>query len=368
MLGRQQISLRQFSILVMIFTIGEGIFILPGILTNEAKQDGWLAGIYSLVLGILIVLFYERFARLYPQLSLVEICERILGSWLGKGFALFFTGYAFYYAAVSLREIGDFLTTQNYPETPMIVIHLIVAIVVVMAVRLGIEPIARSTEIFLPWLIFLFLFLIVFSTPKMDVNHIQPVFGEDFKSILRAMIPFTAYSFIDLVFFLMITPYVKQRQQLRKGWLIGAIFGSLVVIVITITAILVLGADLTARQMYPGYSLAKQIYIGDFLQRVEATLAIIWFISIFVRVTIYFFVTVMGLVKVFRLKSRKHIIIPLGIILVAMASIVSTDIVYFNHLNQYWPILDFLFGFSFVLFLWMVHFCKKMIKPDRKVM
>lgn len=368
MLGTQRISLRQFSILVLIFIIGEGIFILPGFVTHEAKQDGWIAGLFSLLLGILIVLFYERFSRLYPELTLVEVSEKVFGSWLGRGFALFFIGYAFYYAAVSLREIGDFLTTQNYPETPMIVFHIIVAIVVVMAVRLGIEPIARSAEIFCPWLALFFLFLILFSIPKMDVYHIQPVWGEEFGSILRASIPFTAYTFIELVFFLMIVPYVKQRQQLRKGWLLGAIIGSVVIIVIIMTAILVLSAELTARQMYPGYNLAKQIFIGDFLQRVEASLAVIWFVSIFVRVTIYFFVTVTGLMQVFRIRDRKQLATPLGIIMVALASIVSTDIVYFNHLNQYWPLLDFFFGFVYVLLLWIVHYCKTVLfKTRRKV-
>lgn len=362
MLRKQQISLRQFSILVIIFTVGEGIFLLPGIVTNEAKQDGWIASLISLLMGILFVLFYEQFARLYPKLTLVEISEKVLGSWLGKGFALLFIGYAFYYAAVALREIGDFLTTQNYPETPMIFIHILVVIVVVMAVRLGIEPIARSVEIFLPWLAVLLLFLILCSIPKMDVYHIQPVFSEEFRSIVRASIPFTAYSFVELAFFLMIVPYVKERQHLRKSWLWGSMIGSAVITIVTIVAILVLGAELTARQMYPGYNLAKLIYIGDFLQRVEASLAVIWFITIFVRVTIYFFVTVTGLAQVFRLQNHKSIATPLGVILVALASIVSTDIVYFNHLNQYWPFLDLFFGFLFVLFLWIVHLGKKLFR------
>lgn len=100
------------------------------------------------------------------------------------------------------------------------------------------------------------------------------------------------------------------------------------------------------------------------MQRVEASIAVIWFTTIFMRVTIFFFVTVTGLTQVFRLKNQKQIATPLGIILVALASIVSTDIVYFNRLNQYWPFLDLFFGFLFVLFLWMVHLCKKIFRPN----
>ncbi|MDQ0493800.1 hypothetical protein QOZ95_001962 [Paenibacillus brasilensis] len=39
---------------------------------------------------------------------------------------------------------------------------------------------------------------------------------------------------------------------------------------------LVLGPDITARNIYPGYALAKKISIGHFLQRIEAIMATMW--------------------------------------------------------------------------------------------
>ena len=43
MLKDVKISVRQFAVLVMIFTIGTTILVIPSGLAADAKQDAWLA-------------------------------------------------------------------------------------------------------------------------------------------------------------------------------------------------------------------------------------------------------------------------------------------------------------------------------------
>ncbi|MCM3674684.1 MULTISPECIES: GerAB/ArcD/ProY family transporter [Peribacillus] len=61
----------------------------------------------------------------------------------------------------------------------------------------------------------------------------------------------------------------------NKSLFVGQLLAGIVLIIITMFAILVLGPELTARQNYLIYMLAKKINIANFMTRLEAILAII---------------------------------------------------------------------------------------------
>ncbi|MFX3914321.1 GerAB/ArcD/ProY family transporter, partial [Streptococcus suis] len=82
-------------------------------------------------------------------------------------------------------------------------------------------------------------------------------------------------------------PYVSPIQRRMRYFLKGAFLGGLVLVLVILMCILVLGADMTARHGYPSYVLAKQMKIGLFIQRLEAILAVVWFIAVNVKIMIY---------------------------------------------------------------------------------
>jgi spore germination protein KB len=81
----------------------------------------------------------------------------------------------------------------------------------------------------------------------------------------------------------MIFPSVDRPDQARKAFLTGGLIGGLIPVVLIVLAVLVFGPELTAKSIYPSYSLAQKINIGNFLQRIEAIMAAMWFISLFFR-------------------------------------------------------------------------------------
>ncbi|MCT6593161.1 spore germination protein, partial [Pantoea dispersa] len=89
-----------------------------------------------------------------------------------------------------LYYVGNFLTTQILPYTPLTAIHIAFMGVVIVGVRLGIEVIARSAEILFPWFIGLFGLLILSMIPQIKIEHIQPVFEIHPKAFIRAVLTF----------------------------------------------------------------------------------------------------------------------------------------------------------------------------------
>jgi spore germination protein KB len=354
MLENGKISSQQLMIFVIIQTIGDSILVLPAIPAHEAKQDAWIVAICSVGIGSLVVFLYSSLNKLYPNLSLIQYSEKILGKWLGITFSLLFLSYTFVISALYLREIGDFMTTQIMHETPIQSILILMFAVILIATSLGLEPIIRSSELLFPFVILLLLPLIIFLLPDIKLENIQPVFEGGFKPIIRGSFEFIAFPFLELVGILMILSNVNEKDRIGKSLFIGALSGGLVLIIITVLTILVLGADITERQLYPSYTLARKINIANFLTRIEAFLASIWIITIFFKIAFYFYITALGFTQTFKLRNYRFLIFPLGVNLIVFSLLVSPNISDYNKMiSDTWWLVDVTFGF-FLPFLLLI--------------
>ncbi|UOF88821.1 spore germination protein [Fodinisporobacter ferrooxydans] len=356
MLEKGKIGLRQFIVFVILFTIGSSILVAPSGLAQEGKQDGWMAEILALALGLLLVWLYNTLGKRFPNLTLAEYCQEILGKWPGRAVALLFLSYYFVLASLLLREIGDFLTTQIMPETPIQAVHVIFLIIVIMGARLGLEPLVRAGEIFLPWVIFLFLVMVVFISPQIKFDNMQPLLGEGFKPVLRAAFPALGLPYMELCVFLMIFPYINRPEKIGKAFGIGTIIAGVMLIIVVLLSILVIGADLTALQIYPSYVIVKKISIGHFLERIEAVMAGIWFLTIYFKLTLCFYAVALGLAQILKLKDYRCLTFPLGMIAMAFSIVGSPNIIYFNtFVAKIWTPYSLTFGLVLPLVLLAVN-------------
>ncbi|MBY6037698.1 spore germination protein [Fictibacillus nanhaiensis] len=355
MLDNGQISSRQLSILFLIFTMGDSVLILPTIVAGEAKQDAWISGILSLFFGAAIVFLYHRVGRMYPEHTLIENILTLLGKWIGSIVALLVIFYGMISIGALLREIGDFMTSQIMVETPITAIMILMIVVVGYAVRMGLESIARSVEIFFPWLVLLFTFLLALLVPQIDPEHVKPVFEGGIKPILRGAIPFTSYPFIETFMILMYLPFVKNKHEIQRSLFIGAGLGGLVLVVFTLLSILVLGSEMTSNQTYSGYKLATKITAGDIIERVEALLAGIWFITIFFKMILYFYASCLGTTQLFKFKDYKFLVVPMSIITLSLSLIITDNSLYLGTVFvEQWPYYDFTFGIVLLLILLII--------------
>lgn len=345
MLENGKVSVTQFTVLVLIFTIGSSILVAPSGLASGAKQDAWISAIIGVGIGLLFILLYNALGRLFPNKTLVEYSELLLGKWIGKLVSLSFVSYFFILASLLLREIGDFMTTQIMPETPIQWIHILFLVVVIMGTRLGLETIIRATEIFFPWVITLFFLLIVFVFPEMEFTRILPVMENGLKPVLQASFGFLGLPFLELVVFLMIFPYVNDPKKAGKAFFLGTFIGGLSLIILTIATILILGFDLTERNAYPSYILGKKVNIGIFLQRIEVIVAIIWFITIYFKLTVCFYASVLGVAQILKLNEYRFLVLPVGMILIILSLVSVPDITYFNEfVKEIWTPYSLTYG------------------------
>lgn len=318
-----QISVRQFQILVILFTVGTSILITPAALATELKQNAWIAPLIAIGPGLLLVLLYNRLNQAAPGVTLFELCESILGKWIGRVVSLFAVVFFFLASAMVLFDVGRFMTTVIMPETPILFINLLFAILVVTAIRSGLNTFARMVELLFPLFVLFFLLIVVFLSPQIDFHKAQPFFVLEMNSLVYSILMVMSFTFMPLVVFqVVVAKSLNHSKSGRTGFYKAVLIGGGISVIIVSLTILVLGSNIASLQQFPVYYLAQKISVGKFLERVEAIVATMWLITTFVKMSIYFFASVSGLVHIARLKSERSVLLPMGFILV----IISVDI------------------------------------------
>lgn len=339
----EKINSYQFLVLVIFFTIGTSILIIPSDLASQAKQDAWLGAIVGTGIGLLIIWLYCTIAHWFPHLTFVQINEKILGKWIGKTVSVLFVFMAFFYSAALMYQSGSFLKTHALPNTPMAALNILLAVIVVMGVRLGLETLARSAEILILVFLVLFIFLVVFVSPEIKIVNIQPIFEAGTKTILRSSLFYVGVSSLNSIVLLMIFPAsLNKSKQGKTSFMMGNLIGGIIIIILTFLCISVIGADDTARQVYPGFELVKRINIGEFIQRIEGIMAALWVITLYFKTTLYFYASVSGLAQIINMKDYGPLTLPLGMIAVFLSLLIYPNIIY----QQQW---DATTGFSYTL-------------------
>ncbi|MDR7077125.1 spore germination protein KB [Neobacillus niacini] len=333
MLEKGKMNAGEFSIIVFTFTVGTAIISLPALLATIAKQNAWIASALTIFPSLLFIFVYIQLISLYPSMTYVEVNEKILGKWFGKLASVLYLTYVLIITSGGYRAIGDFFTTQVMVDTPIQVIIILFVLTSVFGVRLGLEVICRTALIFFPWIILLLSILFLFLIPQIKLENIQPIFGEGIKPIISGSLHQLGLPYLQLIILLMVTPFVAEKSEMKKSFYLATIMGGFILTIIVLFSILVLGADFTSRQAYPTYILGKKISIGNFFERVEVIVAIIWVFTIYFKVTICYYGLTLGLAQLLGLKNYQILTFPLSFLILPFSILLLPNVVSINNFN-----------------------------------
>jgi len=343
--------------------MGDAILYLPGQFIMDAKQDAWIASIFSVMEIFLVVLLLTVLGKRYPGLTLLEYMEVILGKFFSKMLLTYFVAFCFLDVSILLMEVGDFMGSQIFPKTPTDVILLLFMTVVVLAARLGPEATHRTSEIMFPLIVVLFLFMMIALSPRIDLKNIQPVMAHGLFPVIKASRVLFGF-FLDSVALLIFFSLVKQPNAATKSFYIGTAIGGVFIILISTATVLVLGVDTISRHAFPAYTLGKKISIGNFVERIEIIFTVLWFTSLFFKTYLFFISTTHGVTKLCGLKNDKIIALPIAMVMVLIGRILFPSRATFEEWSTvHWLSHAIPFGLGIPVILLLVDiFRKKRIK------
>lgn len=94
-------------------------------------------------------------------------------------------------------------------------------------------------------------------------------------------------------------------------------------------------------------------------------MAFIWMVTIFVRAFMYFYASLIGLSHILKLKEHRPLILPLGMISIALSQIVHANIIHSDQYNQQtWPLAIAVFAILLPLLLLFVAKFRRLKNKD----
>lgn len=318
MLEEGKISTRQATFLMVNTILATAILFLPAISTRQALQDAWISTLITTGNGILISLLVVTLMRRFPRQTLVQYSEDIAGKVIGKIIGLGYIWFFLHINAIIVREFGDFLIAVFMPRTPLLVFNAMIVILAIMVVRSGLEPLGRLNE----WIFILnssiLIFIFGLTLREVSPANFQPVLEGGIVPALRGAYTPTAW-FGEIITLGMIFPFLTQPH---RGYriAIGAhlIIGAFLLMGAFIT-IGIFGPELVSRLKFPIMAAVRIISFGEFFERIESLVMVIWVGGVFVKISVFHYATVMAAAHSFNLNDYRPLVIPLGILNVILS-------------------------------------------------
>ncbi|CDX04739.1 spore germination protein KB [Desulfitobacterium sp. LBE] len=344
-LEKEIISSSQLNFLVIGFVTG-GLVTVP-YSTQIINQDNWLAVIIGFILSLPMVLIYIWLAQKFPQNNLLEIHDVVYGPLIGKLISAAYIVFIFNLLIYNLVYVGDFLLTYLLPETPMWIVLLMFTFVCAWAVRLGLEVIARVNPLFVVITLFITFSTMTLLIPEMDFSNLIPLFDTPMLDFIQGVHIMITIPYLEIVIFLFFLPSVNNKKQIKHSILFGFCFGSLFLLLPIIRNTTVLGS-LVGILTSPSYESIRLIDIGNYLTRLEVLYAIALIIMLFIKSSLFYYVTVLGIAQLLRLRSYLPLVVPLGIIGICLSLIVhESSLLNIDTTVDVWPF----FALPFEVFL-----------------
>ena len=309
---KERITDKEAICLIIVFVMGSSLILGVG---GDAKNDGWISGIVGFIMVIPMLIVYSRILTLHQGKDLFDILNITLGKIAGKIFAILYIWYAFHLGAIVLRNFGEFINIVAMPETPMFVTLLCMGIVCIIAGRLGIEVLGRTCTYFLPLLFFILIVVQVLAIPQLHLNYMKPILGNGITPVLKGGFSAFSFPFAETVLFTGVFCSLKTKKSPSKVYFWGIMISASIIIIVTIRNIATLGNMLDSFY-FPSYAAVSRISIGEFVQRIEVTVSIVFIFGVFVKSSVCLLVVCNGIGKMFNLVDYRSIVIQTGLLMI----------------------------------------------------
>jgi spore germination protein KB len=320
---KENLSLWQLFILILLSNLGSSIVVNIGV---EAENNAWLAILLACFGGLPFLYVYFLLLKWFPNKNLFEIIEICLGKWIGTGLTFIYIVYFLLIASFVTRDFGELMVTTIYTNTPIEFIHLTLILVILYLIQLGIEVLARASEIFIPYSLLFLIFVglgIAFSG-KFKTDNLLPILQDGFMQVLKpAFTELLHFPFLEIIAFMVIIPYVTKIQHAFKISLFAYLISGVFLMYSSIIQIVTLGI-LKDRVNFPLLAAAREISLLNFIERVDLLIVFIMMLGIIVKVSILLYGGLKGLEVISKIPYRSFGF-PIAMIIVLFSISISED-------------------------------------------
>lgn len=333
MLENGRITYKQ--LIQLIFISGIIIFLtdLPVLTSPPANQDLWLSELLSFPILLLLSAPVYLLLKRFQNQTIIQYSQTIIGK-AGKLIGVLYVWFFIHLTAIALVQFSIYFSTAVFPETPLVFLIICLVLFCAYAVRKGIEVIGRLSEIIAPIIIIGFITMTVLLIKDMNLEVFTPVMEKGFFPVLHGGFTISART-VEILGIAMLLPYLNDHKKVKRVFILGLSLIVIFFLIITISTLAVFGVEEAKNLTFPFCSVCKIISVGDFLERIESIFKGIWLLGVFIKISLYYYLAVLGMSQLFNLKDYKPLVLPAGTVIVPLSILIAPSIVEFREFTSY---------------------------------
>ncbi|MGB4655987.1 MAG: endospore germination permease [Bacillota bacterium] len=308
-LEKGRISSFQYMCMLLVVRITATTVTFPFMTDHESPTDAWIGAAIGIVVSLVLLELIARFSLNFPNMTVIQYSQSVLGKFLGSIAALLLIGFWVFDAAVAGRAMGSAMVNAFMPETPVLVFIIVTAFLSANGARQGLEITARWSELVAVGVVMSAL-LLALPFQAMNFQNLLPILpygiGPHLKRAAIIVAIFLRYSVVG-----MIVPYVHNRKEILRYTRIAVIISGAVLIAQSIVLVAVFGARATSSAV-PTLQLVRQITIGEFFERIEIFPVTLWLLNNGVNMGLFIWASSLGLAQLFGLNRFEPLTYPIG--------------------------------------------------------
>lgn len=283
---KENISTRQMMALCFVGIMSPVMRRLPESAINLGGGNASWLGAVAAGLPLLVILWVLNclLKSRRPGQGLAEVFVEIYGNRGGKILSVVFALWMLFYAGFILRGGSERLTSVVYRSSSVGVFLVITLIICVIGARGKLRSLAGAAEIFVLFIVAIFIVVFAFSVPEVKAENLLPVTYMDAVPVLRASVP-VIYSVSPMVFFSFLEGGVRKEEKRLSVTVKWTLLTLLVILIIMLTTIGTFGASLTG-QIYSGFfAMVRNISIFNTVERIESVIVGVWVAADFIMIS-----------------------------------------------------------------------------------
>jgi spore germination protein KB len=322
-MGKEIISNRQGITLMSIFIMGSTLIMGAG---ADARQDVWMAILIGAALALPAMAIYARILSIYPEKNLYEILNIVFGPLAGRLIGLLYIWYAFHLGAMVMRNFQEFVRVVSFPETPEFVTTMLMGLLCIWIVKEGLEVLGRWSQFMFILLAVIIAIVVALSMKDASLDNLRPVAYNGLTPILNSSFGILSFPFAETVLLMGAFSLSKARNNAFRIYLMSLLIGLIIILLVSVRNVLVLGSDLIDSAYFPPYVAVSIINIGEFLQRIEVTVSVVFLFSGFVKISVCLLTACKGIDSLFNLGGYRQIAAPVGLLLMVTSCFIYQSI------------------------------------------
>jgi spore germination protein KB len=305
------ITSKQGIIMVTMFLLGSSLILGSA---TEAKQDAWLAILIAIAAAMPVIFVYGKLLSMYPGKDLYSIVEELFGPILGKIITAVYIFYFVHLGALVLKNFSSFIKIIGLKETPDVMTVMFMGVLCIWAVKEGVELLGRWMQFVFPIVAFTIIFLLSFSFQGVDISNLKPFMYNGFYPVFKGAFFAFSFPFAETIAFLMLLNHLKEPKKSYKTLTIGLLIGGMIILLLSVRNLMVMGPEYADSINFGAYEAVSLIQIGNFLQRFEVFVSVVFLFTGFAKISICMHSASKGVEKLFNLKDYKRIVAPVGLL------------------------------------------------------